>query len=129
MRLVYFFQPDEIFTPPPIQDEDVWRNPVPPVASYKPPIVFRYDDVAVPVLPIQDEDLWQNPVAPIQATNFIALPYLFDVEEIPILAGIVPDDVEGVGSVRAVYGSGVATVPKVTGSGRIRTVGGSGKID
>jgi len=90
---------------------------------------FRDDETIIPTPPIQDEDLWWQPPAMIAAGYYLPLPYLPDVEEIPAgsLIGLVPDGVQGSGTVSIVYGKG--TIGEASGGGKISGITGGGRID
>jgi len=126
-----FSDDDVIEIQPTCLGEDYFRSYIVTSIWTYAPTAFTVDDVIIPTPPIRDEDFWVSPVAPIQATNFVALPYLPDPEELPAasLIGLVPDGVQGSGMIEGIFGSGVATVPRVSGSGQIRGVTGGGKID
>ena|SRR5579859_4261977 len=126
MRVRYIFPPDEVVPIPPIPDEDFWTNPVRPVAAYPAPRVFSDEFLVLPVPPIREEVYWINPVLPVIASNFLRLPYLPDVEEVPTFFPL--EKVFGTGQVSPTF-AGSGQIVGIVGDGEASGISGAGEIN
>src|SRR5579864_8962764 len=123
-KLIYFHQPDEISIPPPVQEEDFWQNPVAP-ASYPAPRAFLDDEAIGIAPPIREELYWTNPVRPVAASHYLRLPYLPDVEVIPVFFAVTITI--GSGQTFPVKGSG--KLSGVRGVGEVSSIIGDGEVN
>jgi len=88
--LLYWFDgaedlPQQVISQP-IQDEDFWQNPVPPIpATFYQNFPYLPDPEEIPAAQLYgqpDEDFWVNAVQPVQANLTWPQPFSFDQSEI-----------------------------------------------
>lgn len=85
--LPYFFSTEEVVPQPVLfqPDEDYWQGWTPPIAAANPcsqPFTDAGD--ATQLFGQFDEDFWSNPTFPVLASLFQRLPYLPDLDDLPM---------------------------------------------